>query len=324
MPEAKATRAKVAIFISGGGTNMAALLYASRLADCPYEVVLVASNKESAGGLELARAEGIATFAHSHKGMERADHDAVMERAAQDAGAEYVVLAGYMRILSEDFVTRWTGRIINIHPSLLPKYKGLDTHERAIEAGDSHGGASVHLVTPELDSGAILEQVPVAIVPGDTPETLAERVKLAEHQLYPRALAGYVSRGSDPQWLLAQVRRRAIQLPEAEERPSHGAPGWRTGGKSGKYFAYFSDQHHGEDAIALLVKTSGVDEMTALIENDPESFYRPAYYGASGWVGLILNRQGLDWEQVEFWLQRSWRSVAPKRLTKLLDAADEF
>ena len=185
-------KAKVAIFISGGGTNMAALLYASRLAECPYEIVLAASNKDDAAGLGLAQAEGIATFAHSHKGMERAEHDAVMERAAQDADAEYIVLAGYMRILSEEFVSRWEGKIINIHPSLLPKYKGLDTHQRAIDAGDSHGGATVHLVTPELDSGAILEQVKVAIVPGDTAETLAERVKLAEHQLYPRALSAYV------------------------------------------------------------------------------------------------------------------------------------
>lgn len=317
-------RAKVAIFISGGGTNMAALLYASRLPDCPYEVVLVASNKADAGGLALAKTEGISVFAQSHMGMERAAHDAVMERAAQDAGAEYIVLAGYMRILSEEFVSRWASRIVNIHPSLLPKYKGLDTHARAIEAGDSHGGASVHLVTPELDSGAILEQIRVAILPGDTPEALAERVKLAEHQLYPRALASYVDRANNPDWLLSEVRQRALQLPEAEERQSHGAPGWRTGGKSGKYFAYFSDHHHGEDAIALLVKTSGTDEMNALIERDPSTFYRPAYYGASGWVGIVLNRRGCDWSQVEYWLQRSWRSVAPKRLTSLLDAADEF
>jgi len=189
-------KAKVAIFISGSGTNMAALLYASRLPDCPYEVVLVASNRPGADGLSLARAEGIATFAHSHKGLERADHDAVMERAAQDADADYIVLAGYMRILSEEFVSRWTGNIINIHPSLLPKYKGLNTHARAIEAGDRHGGATVHLVTPELDSGAILEQVKVTILPEDTPDTLAERVKLAEYQLYPRALASYVARAA--------------------------------------------------------------------------------------------------------------------------------
>ena len=322
MPEAGRAKAKVAIFISGGGSNMAALLYASRLPGCPYEIVLVASNRENAGGLVLARAEGIATFAHPHRGLERGEHDVVMERAAKDSGAEFIVRAGYMRILSEEFVSRWTGRILNIHPSLLPKYKGLDTHARAIAAGDRHGGATVHLVTDELDSGAILRQIEVAILPDDTAEALADRVKLAEHQLYPRALADYVSRGNGPAWLIEQVRQRVAALPEVEERPSHGAPGWRTGGKSGKYFAYFSDQYHGKKTIALLVKTSGTDEMNALIENDPASFYRPAYYGASGWVGLVLNRPDLDWVQVEHWLKRSWRSVAPRRLITLAEWVD--
>ena len=174
----------------------------------------------------------------------------------------------------------------------------------------------------------MLGQIKVAIAPDDTPDSLAQRVKMAEHQLYPRVLADYVSRGSDPAYLLEQIRQRALALPEAEERPSHGAPGWRTGGKSGKYFAYFSDQHHGEEAIALLVKTSGADEQAALIEGDTDTFYSPAYYGASGWVGIVLNRQGLDWDQVDHWLQRSWHMVAPKRLTnqmtKLRDAAEEF
>ena len=321
MPDHKA---KVAIFISGGGTNMAALLFASRLDNAPYEVVLVASNKPEATGLILAQAEGIPTFAHSHKGLSREEHDAIMEQAVNNAGAEYIVLAGYMRILSDSFVERWQGKMLNIHPSLLPKYKGLDTHARAIEAGDSHGGASVHLVTPELDAGEVLGQIKVAIRQEDTAETLAERVKVAEHQLYPRIVADYVSRGNDPDFLLAQVQKRALELPEAEERASHGAPGWRTAGKSGKYFAYFSDRHHGEDAIALLVKTSGSDEQSALIESDPARFYKPAYYGASGWVGIVLNTPGLEWEQVDHWLERSWRSVAPKRLTKLHDAADMF
>ncbi|KUO54962.1 MAG: phosphoribosylglycinamide formyltransferase [Sphingomonadales bacterium BRH_c3] len=193
-PETGPEKAKVAIFISGSGTNMAALLDASRLDGCPYEIVLIASNNPQAAGLALARAEGITTFALSHKGMTRAEHDAAMEGAAHAAGAQYIALAGYMRILSDGFVTRWQGRMLNIHPSLLPRYKGLDTHARAIAAGDSHGGATVHLVTPELDSGLILDQVEVAVLPDDTPEALAERVKLAEHQLYPRALAAYVSR----------------------------------------------------------------------------------------------------------------------------------
>lgn len=184
-------KARVAVFISGSGTNMAALLYASRMPGSAYEIVLVASNNPDATGLALAEAEGIATFALPHTGMEREAHDAAMERAAIDAGAQYIALAGYMRILSSEFVTRWEGRMLNIHPSLLPKYRGLHTHERALEAGDSHAGCSVHLVTAELDDGPILGQAKVAILPGDTPETLAGRVLIAEHQLYPRALGAY-------------------------------------------------------------------------------------------------------------------------------------
>lgn len=318
-------RAKIAVLISGAGTNMAALVYASRIADCPYEVVLVASNDPAAPGLALAAAEGIATFALPHKGMTRAAHDAAMETAVLDAGADHIVLAGYMRILSDAFVERWAGRLLNIHPSLLPLYRGLDTHARAIAAGDSHGGASVHLVTPELDAGEVLAQVRVPIVAGDTPATLAERVKLAEHQLYPRALAAYVSRWRDPEWLLGKVRALALALPETYEQHSFGSAGFRVGqGKSGKYFAYFSDRPHGHDRIALLVKTSGMDELHALVEDEPETYFKPAFYGASGWVGIVLDRPDLDWGDVDAWLQRSWRSVAPRRLTRLLEIADEF
>lgn len=320
MPE----KTKVAVWISGSGTNMAALLYASRLPDAAFEIVLVLSNDPAAGGLALAQAEGVPTFALPHKGMSRAEHDAAMEQEVIAAGASYIALAGYMRILSPEFVSRWEGRMLNIHPSLLPSYKGLDTHQRAIEAGDSHGGVSVHLVTAELDAGQVLGQLPVAIIPGDTAETLAKRVLFAEHQLYARVLNAYVSRPYDRDYLLTKVAALAMALPEAEERESHGAPGWRTGGKSGKYFAYFSDRHHGEPHIAVLAKTGGPDEMAGLVERDPDTFYRPAYYGASGWVGIILNRPGVDWGQVEYWLRRSWRSVAPRRLTGLLDAADEF
>jgi len=181
-------KAKVAVLISGSGTNMAALLYASRAADCPYEIVLVGSNNPDAGGLKLAAAEGVPTFALPHKGMTRADHDAAMDAAIRAAGAEWVALAGYMRILSAQFVGAWEGRMTNIHPSLLPKYKGLHTHERALEAGDTHGGCSVHLVTAELDDGPLLGQTPVAILPGDTADSLAARVLIAEHQLYSRCL----------------------------------------------------------------------------------------------------------------------------------------
>lgn len=318
-------KARIAVLISGAGTNMAALVYASRIAHCPYEVVLVASNDPEAAGLKLAAAEGIATFALPHKGMTREAHDAAMEAAVLKAGADHIVLAGYMRILSDGFVERWEGRMLNIHPSLLPLYKGLDTHARAIAAGDSHAGTSVHLVTPELDAGEVLAQIAVPIVPGDTPSSLAERVKLAEHQLYPRAVADYVSRWRNPAWLLDQLRARALALPEACEQESFGSAGFRVGeGKSGKYFAYFADRPHGHERIALLVKASGMDELHALVEDQPETYFKPAFYGASGWVGIVLDRPDLDWGHVEAWLQRSWRAVAPKRLTRLMDVAEEF
>lgn len=180
---------------------MAALLYASRTAQCPYEIVLVASNNPAAGGLTLAAAEGVATFTLDPEGMTRADHDDAVDAAIRANGAEYIALAGYMRILSGAFVDHWAGRIVNIHPSLLPKYKGLHTHERALAAGDSHAGCSVHLVTHGLDDGPVLGQLVVAITPGDTAESLAARVLIAEHQLYPRVLAEFVGRARSPEWL---------------------------------------------------------------------------------------------------------------------------
>jgi len=314
-------RAKVAVLISGSGTNMAALLYASRADDCPYEIVLVASNKPDAGGLALAAAEGVPTFALPHKGMERLDHDMAMDAAIRASGAQYVALAGYMRILTPEFVSGWEGRMVNIHPSLLPKYKGLHTHERAIEAGDSHGGCTVHLVTAELDDGPVLGQTPVAIVPGDTGDSLAARVLIAEHQLYSRCLAALVSRETSPEHLVAQVRERAMALPEADEVVSHGMPCF--GIIKGKKFAYVSLDHHGDGKTALLVKVSGADEQAQLIENDPERYYRPAYFG-DGWIAMRLDLGRNDWDEIGEWLARSWRSVAPKKLTGLMDAADAF
>ncbi|GMM92796.1 hypothetical protein MTsN3n11_10980 [Qipengyuania sp. MTN3-11] len=303
---------------------MAALLYASRLPGVPYEIALVASNDPGADALDLAAGEGLPTFALAHRGMTRAEHDRAMGDAAKEAGADYIVLAGYMRILTPEFVARWQGRVLNIHPSLLPAYPGLDTHARAIAAGDRAGGCSVHLVTDELDSGEVLGQLAVAISPEDTAEALAARVKLAEHQLYPRVLADYVSRPYRADWLLAEVRSRAMALDEVEEKESHGAPGWKLAGKSGKFFAYFSDFHHGGSNIALLVKTSGADEQEAVIARDSDRVFSPPYYGSGGWIGIVLDRPGLDWEQVEYWLARSWRAVAPRRLSRLLDAAEEF
>jgi phosphoribosylglycinamide formyltransferase-1 len=314
-------KARVAVLLSGNGTTMSSLLFASRLPQAPYEIVLVAGNDPDARGLAIAKAEGIPTFAHSHKGLERAAHEAIIEAALKDARAEFIALAGYMRVLTGGFVERWAGRMLNTHPSLLPKYKGLHTHERAIAAGDKEGGCTVHVVTEELDAGPVLGQIAVRILPDDTPETLGARVLMAEYQLYPRTLADYVSRERDPDYLVAQVRERALALPEADEVSSHGMPCF--GVVKGKKFAYVSLDHHGDGKTALLVKISGPDEQAQLIDMDEERYYRPAYFG-DGWVGIRLDLGDTDWDAIGEWLQRSWRSVAPKRLTSLMDAADAF
>ncbi|HTK71455.1 MAG TPA: phosphoribosylglycinamide formyltransferase [Croceibacterium sp.] len=316
-----ARKARVAVMLSGNGTTMSSLLFHSRLADCPYEIVLVASNVPEARGLAIAAAEGVAAFAHSHKGLAREAHEAIMDKALRDAGAEFIALAGYMRVLTEGFVDKWSGRMLNTHPSLLPKFKGLHTHQRAIEAGETHGGCSVHVVVPELDAGPLLGQIAVRILPDDTPESLEKRVLMAEYQLYPRMLADYVSRERDPDWLASQVRNRALALPESDEVNSHGMPSF--GVIKGKKFAYVSMDHHGDGKTALLVKISGPDEQAQLIDMDPERYYRPAYFG-DGWIGIRLDLGDTDWDSIAGWLRRSWRSVAPKRLTALMDAADEF
>lgn len=314
-------KAKVAVLISGAGTNMAALLYAAKAADCPYELVLVASNVPGAAGLAIAKAEGIATWAHSHKGLDRNAFDALVDEQLRAAGAEFVALAGYMRILSDGFVQGWTGRMLNIHPSLLPRYKGLNTHAQAIGAGDSHGGCSVHVVTPALDDGPVLAQTPVAIAPGDDAESLARRVQFAEHQLYPATLAAFVMRERSPDWLRDRVRELAMALPEADEVTSHGMPCF--GIAKGKKFAYFTEDHHGDGKIALLVKISGADEQAALIEMDAERYYRPAYFG-DGWVGIRLDLGDTDWDAIGEWLRKSWLAVAPKKLAGLMGVAEEF
>ena len=311
-----AERAKVAVFVSGSGTNMAALLYASRLPECPFEIVLVLSNAPEAGGLALAKAEGIATFALPHKGVPRAEHDAAMEAQVLRVGAQYIALAGYMRILTPEFVARWEGRMVNIHPSLLPKYTGLHTHQRALEAGDSYGGCTVHLVTADLDEGPILGQIPVAVRPGDTADTLAARVLIAEHQLYAPCLAKLVTRAADPEFLIGKVRERAMALPEADETMSHGMTCF--GIVKGKKFAYVSVDHHGDGKIAMLVKISGLDEQGQLIEGDSDRFYRPAYFG-DGWIGVRLDLGNTDWDDIAERLQRSWLSIAPRKLAAIME-----
>jgi len=314
-------KAKVAVLISGAGTNMAALLFASKLPNCPYEIVLVASNNPDAAGLNIAAAEGIPTFAASHIGLDRTAHDAVMHDAIVGADANYVALAGYMRILSKEFVAKWDGRMLNIHPSLLPKYKGLHTHQRAIQAKDTVAGTSVHLVTAELDDGPVLGQIEVRILPDETADSLADRVKMAENQLYPKTLADYVARDTNPEYLTAQVRRMALAQPEADEVLSHGMPCFGIVG--GKKFAYVSTDHHGDGRIALLVKISGIEEQTMLIDSDAGRYYRPAYFGDE-WVGIRLDLGDTDWDHIGDWLAKSWRAVAPKKLTKLVDVAGEF
>lgn len=183
---------RVAVLISGRGSNMLALAEHRRKDPLrPYTIALVGSNVPEARGLILARRLGVPIWAHSHKGLERSAFDRLVEAALIEHRIELVALAGYMRLLSADFVGRWRGRILNIHPSLLPLHKGLDTHRRALLAGDVEAGCSVHAVTPELDDGPVIAQSRVRILPRDTAETLEERVRREEHKLYPAALEAY-------------------------------------------------------------------------------------------------------------------------------------
>ncbi|WP_242095662.1 phosphoribosylglycinamide formyltransferase [Sphingomonas sp. CROZ-RG-20F-R02-07] len=191
---AEADARSVAILISGRGSNMTALVEAADAPDAAYKVVLVASDKSDAPGLAWARARGIAIFALSPKGLGKPAYEAALDAALRAAEVGTIALAGYMRLLSDGFVAKWRGRIVNIHPSLLPRYKGLDTHARAIAAGDAVAGCSVHIVTEELDGGAVLGQAEVPILPGDDADRLAERVLAAEHRLYPATLAEFVAR----------------------------------------------------------------------------------------------------------------------------------
>jgi phosphoribosylglycinamide formyltransferase-1 len=181
---------RVAVLISGRGSNMRALV---ENAD-GYEIALVASNKPDAAGLAWACSRGLATWAQDSKGIAKEEFDRMVSEVLEENGIGTLALAGYMRILSPWFVQNWSGRIVNIHPSLLPKYRGLDTHARAIEAGDSVSGCSVHVVTEELDAGEVLGQAEVPVEPGDTPASLEERVLAAEHKLYPKILAEFVRR----------------------------------------------------------------------------------------------------------------------------------
>jgi phosphoribosylglycinamide formyltransferase-1 len=180
---------RVAILISGRGSNMMALVEAARAPDYPAEMALVISNRPDAPGLQRAQSAGIEALAIDHKAYaSREAFDAAVEVALADKGIDLVCHAGFMRIQSSAFAARWLGRQINIHPSLLPSFKGLHPHQQALDAGVRISGCTVHFVTPELDSGPIIAQASVPVLAGDTPETLAERILVAEHRLYPFAL----------------------------------------------------------------------------------------------------------------------------------------
>lgn len=183
-------RKRVAVLISGRGSNMAALIDAASDPAYPAEIALVLSNVPDAGGLGVANAKGIKTETVDHKkfGKDRAGFEKAIQDVLDANTIQFVCLAGFMRLLTPAFVTHWHGRMLNIHPALLPSFKGLDTHERAIAEGVKIHGATVHFVVPEMDSGPIVAQAAVPVLKGDTPQTLASRVIQAEHRIYPLAL----------------------------------------------------------------------------------------------------------------------------------------
>ncbi len=181
---------RVAVLISGRGSNLGALIRACAAPTFPARLVLVISNVADAPGLVLARDAGIdaRVLDHRQHGRDRETHEQVVQAALEDAGAEYVCLAGYLRRLTPFLVSRWAGRMLNIHPSLLPAFPGLNTHARALEAGVKLHGCTVHLVTDEVDAGPILAQAAVPVLPNDTEAALAARVLAQEHAIYPAAL----------------------------------------------------------------------------------------------------------------------------------------
>ena len=181
---------RVAILISGRGSNMVALIEAAKDKDFPAEIALVVSNEPTAQGLERARAAGIATAVVDHRphGKDRAAFEGAMQAAIEPHKIDLICLAGFMRLLTPWFIGQWQGRLINIHPALLPAFKGLDTHARALAAGAKQHGATVHFVVPEMDSGPIIVQEAVPVLPDDTEAALAARVLAVEHRIYPQAL----------------------------------------------------------------------------------------------------------------------------------------
>lgn len=196
---------RVAILISGGGSNMVKLVE-DMTGDHPARPCLVLSNKPDAGGLGRAAEMGVPTAVVDHRpfGKDRPAFEAALQEALTKAQPDLICLAGFMRVLTGGFVRQWEGRMLNIHPSLLPKYRGLHTHQRALEARDTEHGCTVHEVTPELDDGPILGQATVPVRPGDTPDDLAARVLTQEHRLYPAVLRRFAAGNREPLHLSAQ------------------------------------------------------------------------------------------------------------------------
>lgn len=189
------TKTRVAVLISGRGSNMQAIVEAARRPDYPAEIALVISNRPEAAGLAWAKAQGLPTLALDHKHYESREHfEGQLQSTLELSKIDLVALAGFMRLMTASFVERWRGRMINIHPSLLPAFKGLHTHEQALAAGVRISGCTVHFVSPEMDGGPIIAQAAVPVLEADTADTLAARVLAAEHRLYPAALAR-VARG---------------------------------------------------------------------------------------------------------------------------------
>jgi len=181
---------RVAVLISGRGSNMMTLVEAAKAADFPAEIAMVVANRPGAAGLEWAKQQGLPTLGMDHKLYEnRAHFDGQLMGVLKSANIDLIALAGFMRLLSEDFVTMWRDKLINIHPSLLPSFKGLNTHQRALDASCKVTGCTVHFVRPEMDVGPIIAQAAVPIHVGDTADSLASRVLAAEHKIYPNALA---------------------------------------------------------------------------------------------------------------------------------------
>jgi phosphoribosylglycinamide formyltransferase 1 len=187
-------RKRIAILISGRGSNMKSLVKAARAPDYPAEVVVVISNRPDAPGLDWAKAQGIPALTLDHKRYDnRAHFEGQLQTVLTSSTVDLVCLAGFMRLMTADFVNQWHNRMLNIHPALLPSFKGLHTHERAIEAGVKVAGCTVHLVRPEMDEGPILGQAAVPVLQGDTPDRLGARVLEAEHKLYPHVVRLYAS-----------------------------------------------------------------------------------------------------------------------------------